>query len=117
MKNIYFIVLAILIVFYIVSSIRKNKLSVKTSFGWIIGAVAMLFLAIWPKSLDWLSKIIGIEYPPALFLSLCVIILFIIDFNNSKKLAEYQLKITELAQHVTLLEAKSKDLGEKNEKK
>lgn len=117
MKNIYFIVLAILIVFYIISSIRKNKLSVKTSFGWIIGAMAMLFLAIWPKSLDWLSKIIGIEYPPALFLTLCVIILFIIDFNNSKKLAEYQLKITELAQHVTLLEAKSKDLGEKNEKK
>lgn len=117
MKNIYFIVLAILIVIYIISSIRKNKLSVKTSFGWIIGAMAMLFLAIWPKSLDWLSRIIGIEYPPALFLTLCVVVLFIIDFNNSKKLAEYQLKITELAQHVTLLEAKNQDLGVKNEKK
>lgn len=117
MKNIYFVVLAILIVFYIISSIRKNRLSVKTSFGWIIGAIAMIILAIWPKSLDWLSTLIGIEYPPALFLTLCVVILFVIDFNNSKKLTEYQEKIIELAQHVTLLEAKCKNIGDKNEKK
>ena len=117
MKNIYFITLAMLIVIYIISSIRKNKLSVKTSFGWIVGAMAMIFLAIWPKSLDWLSRLIGIEYPPALFLTLCVIILFVIDFNNSKKLAEYQLNIIELAQHVTLLEEKCNDLEKNNKNK
>ena len=107
MKNFYFIILALCIMLYIFSSIRKNKLSVKTSFGWIIGVFGMLFLAIFPKSLDWLAYFIGVNYPPALFLTLCVVILFVIDFNNSKKIAEYQMKIIELAQHVTLLEAKS----------
>ena len=104
MKNIYFIILALCIMAYIFASIRKNKLSVKTSFGWIIGAFGMLFLAIFPKSLDWLSVFLGVEYPPALFLTLCVVILFVIDFNNSKKMAEYQMKIIEFAQHITLLE-------------
>ena len=102
MKNIYFIILAVLIVIYMLSSIRKNKLSIKTSFGWIMGAVAMIVLAIFPKSLDWLSYLLGIEYPPALFLTLCVIVLFIIDFNNSKKLEEYRQKIIELAQRLAI---------------
>ena len=34
-------------------------------------------------------------------------------FNNSKKIAEYQMKIIELAQHVTLLEAKNNKKKEK----
>ncbi len=102
MKNIYFIILAVLIVIYMLSSIRKNKLSIKTSFGWIMGALAMIVLAIFPKSLDWLSYLLGIEYPPALFLTLCVIVLFIIDFNNSKKLEEYRQKIIELAQRLAI---------------
>lgn len=102
MKNIYFIILAVLIVIYMLSSIRKNKLSIKTSFGWIMGAIAMIVLAIFPKSLDWLSYLLGIEYPPALFLTLCVIVLFIIDFNNSKKLEEYRQKVIELAQRLAI---------------
>ena len=111
MKNIYFIILAGLVVIYMLSSIRKNKLSIKTSFGWIMGAIAMIILAIFPKSLDWLSYLLGIEYPPALFLTLCVIVLFIIDFNNSKKLEEYRQKIIELAQRLAI------DEENNNEKK
>ncbi len=111
MKNIYFIILAVLVVIYMLSSIRKNKLSIKTSFGWIMGAIAMIILAIFPKSLDWLSYLLGIEYPPALFLTLCVIVLFIIDFNNSKKLEEYRQKIIELDQRLAI------DEENNNEKK
>lgn len=111
MKIIYFIILAVLVVIYMLSSIRKNKLSIKTSFGWIMGAIAMIILAIFPKSLDWLSYLLGIEYPPALFLTLCVIVLFIIDFNNSKKLEEYRQKIIELAQRLAI------DEENNNEKK
>ena len=113
MKNIYFVILALIIVAYFIISIRKNKLSIKTSFGWIVGAIAMIILSIWPKSLDWLARFIGIEYPPALFLTLCVVILFVIDFNNSKKIAEYQMKITEL----TLVKANVEELTNKKEDK
>ena len=117
MKNIYFVILALIIVAYFIISIRKNKLSIKTSFGWIIGAIAMIILSIWPKSLDWLARFIGIEYPPALFLTLCVVILFVLDFNNSKNFAEYQMKITELAQQLTLVKANVEELTNRKEDK
>lgn len=111
MKNYYFIILSIVIIIYIFYSIRKNKLSVKTSFGWIMFCIVMLILSIFPKSLDWLALFLGISYPPALFLTLCVVLLLVIDFNYSKKLDELQKKVIDLAQELSILKA------EKNEEK
>lgn len=110
MKNIYFIVLSILVIIYIIASVRKNKLSVKTSFGWVMASLAMLLLSIFPYSFDWLAKFLGISYGPTIFLTLCIVMLIIIDFNYSKTLAEHQKKIIELEQHLAILES------DKNEK-
>ncbi len=85
MKNIYFVILALVILVYMIQSIRKNSLSVKTSFWWIIGCLLILVLAIWPKSIDWFANMLGIDYPPALFLTLCVVFLYIVDFKYSKE--------------------------------
>lgn len=109
MKNIYFIIISILVIFYIIISVRKNKLSVKTSFGWIMASFAMLLLSIFPYSIDWLAKILGINYGPALFLTLCVVLLIIIDFNYSKRLADHNKKIIELEQHLAILESKENE--------
>lgn len=109
MKNFYFIILSVLILIYIISSVRKNKLSVKTSFGWVVASIAMLVLSIFPKSLDWFASFIGISYPPALFLTLCVVVLIVIDFNFSKQLEDHKKKIIELEQHIAIMESKIKE--------
>ena len=106
MKNIYFVILALVILVYMIQSIRKNSLSVKTSFWWIIGSILILVLAIWPKSIDWFAVMLGIDYPPALFLTLCVVFLFIVDFKYSKKIQEQQDKITDLAQELSIVKEK-----------
>jgi len=111
MKNYYFIILSIIVIIYIINAVRHNKLSIKISFGWIVASMFMLFLAIFPYSMDWLAKLLGINYPPALFLTLCVVLLVIIDFNFSKKMEILSKKIIELEQHIAILES------EKNERK
>lgn len=109
MKNIYFVILSVFILIYIIGSVRKNKLSVKTSFGWVVASIAMLVLSIFPKSLDWFASFIGISYPPALFLTLCVVVLIVIDFNFSKQLEDHKKKIIELEQHIAIMESKIKE--------
>ena len=69
----------------------------------------MLLLSIFPYSLDWLARLLGIEYPPALFLTLCVIMLLLLDFNFSKKIAKLQEKVTDLAQEVSILKEKNNE--------
>lgn len=111
MKNLYFIIFSVLIIVYILLSIRKNKLSVSNSFIWVIFCALMLVLSIWPKSLDWLANLVGIEYPPALFLTVAVVILFIMNFIYSKKIEELQKKVINLGQELSIIK------GAVNEKK
>ena len=106
MNNIYFIVISILVITYIIISIRRGKLSIKASFVWIIASIIMLLLSIFPYSINWLAQLFGIEYPPALFLTLCIVFLIILLFNHSKKIAILQEKVNDLAQEVSILKNK-----------
>lgn len=103
MKNIYFVILSILIILYMIISIRKNKLSVSNSFIWIVFCIALIILSIFPKSLDWLARLVGIEYPPALFLTIAVVILFIMNFIYSKKIELLNKKVIDLAQELSIV--------------
>lgn len=103
MNNIYFIMISVFCVIYVILEVRKRKFSVKESFWWMIASFVMLFLSIFPYSINWLAKIFGIAYPPSLFFVFCIIFLVFINFRNSKKISEQQEKIIELAQQVSIL--------------
>ena len=45
MKNMYFIILAILVILYVVHEVRKKKFSIKESFWWIIASLIMYIKA------------------------------------------------------------------------
>ena len=120
MNNIYFIIIAVILMIYIVHTVRKNKLSVKASFWWLIGSVIILLLSIFPYSINWLAEIFGIVYPPALLLTLAVVFLLFINFQDSRHISEQQAKITELAEQVALLkfeQSRSTTKREPNDKK
>ena len=109
MKNIYFIILSIIVILYMILSIRKNRLSVKESFGWIIFSIIMLILSIFPHSIDHLAPIFGVEYAPVLLLTFCVVILFIMNFTSGKKIDELQKKVVDLTQELSIVKAKQND--------
>ena len=110
MKNIYFIILSVLVIIYIFYSIRRDKLSIKTSFGWFIISIIMLLLSIFPKSIDWVAVKLGVAYPPTLLLTLCIVLLLIQNFNSSKKIYDLQEKLNYLEQDITITK------GDENEK-
>lgn len=103
MNNLFFIITSILIILYIIYSIRKNKLSVGNSFIWIIFCIILLILSIWPTSIDWFANLLGITYPPTLFLTIAIVTLFIIAFAQSKKIEDLHKKVIDLSQEVSIL--------------
>jgi hypothetical protein len=105
MNNIVFIVAAVVVMLYMFISIRKNKLDVTQSFIWIVFCIGLLLLAIWPKSLDWLAGLIGVEYPPALFLTIACVLLFVMNFIQSKKIVELQKKVIDLGQELSVVKS------------
>lgn len=106
MRKIYFIVAALAAIIYIIYSIRKNKLSVAGSFIWILFCIALLFLSIFPYSIDKIAPYIGISYAPVLLLLIALLILFMLVFQQSKKIEELQRKVTDLAQELSIVKSK-----------
>lgn len=105
--SIFLTIIAILVILYILISIRKNRLSPANSFIWIIFCIVLLVLSIWPASLDWLANLLGISYPPTLFLAIAIVILFIMNFTQSKKIEDLQKKIIDLGQELSIVKSKN----------
>ena len=55
----------------------------------------------------WLvCKKIGVDYPPSLLFVLCIIFLLFINFKNSRRIAELQMKVVELGQELAIVKEK-----------
>ena len=108
MKRIYFIIVALVAIIYVISVVRKNKFSIKESFWWMMASLVMLVFAIFPKIFDNLATFLGISYPPSLLFLICVVFLLFMNFRNSKRIAEQQEKIIDLAQNIAILKEKVK---------
>ena len=106
MKNYVFTIMMIIIICYIVSSVRKNELSIKESFLWTIGGIVGLIFSIFPKGFDGLAKILGIDYPPSLLFLIFIIFLLLLNFRYSKMISIQQVKINELSQQIAIIKEK-----------
>lgn len=106
MKNIYFIIIALFLLFYVIHVVKKGKLSIKESFWWVICSIVTLILAVFPKSIDIIARWFGVSYPPALMLVFSVLFLLFMNFRASAKISEQNEKIMELTQQVSILKNK-----------
>lgn len=106
MNNIYFIIISLLSLIYVINSVREKKFSIKESFWWFFLAIVMLLLSIFPHSIDYFAKKLNIVYPPSLLFVLCIVFLIFINFKNSKKISELQLKVIDLSQEMAVLKEK-----------
>lgn len=113
MKRSYFIIIAVLSTFYIIHEVRRKRFSIKESFWWMIASIVMIFLSIFPYTIDKLAKLFGVVYPPSLFFVICIVFLVLMIFRNSKRISEQQMKIIELEQNLAILKEKNNDKDRK----
>ena len=113
MNNIYFIILSIIVLLYVINIVRKKKFSIKESFWWIIGAIVMLLLAIFPYSIDWFAEKLNIQYSPSLLFIVCIVFLLFMNFRDSKRISELQMKVVELGQELAIIKEKVNNNGNK----
>lgn len=106
--------LAIFLLTYILSMVVKNEFDIHESFFWVVGALIGVFLSIFPKSIDKIAHILGIEYSPSLFLLICIIFLIFINFRLSKLISKEKEKVMFLAQEISILKRKIENMENKS---
>src|SRR5512139_664401 len=91
------------IVFSVVELIRRNKLKEKYSLLWLISSLVILFFSVSRKSLETISLLVGIQYPPSFIFLLASLFLIVINIHFSTVTSELFEKNKTLTQEIALL--------------
>lgn len=97
------------IIFYLV---RKDTLSPNYTFWWILIAIGLITIGLFPSIIDFFGKVLGIHYPPILLiiLSWCLILLKLLFMDIDRSRQEKQIRI--LMQRLAIYEG-TKDQDQK----
>lgn len=90
----------LLLIFYL---IRSRRLREDYSLLWLFFGFLFLGMSFWRKSLDYLSTLLGVAYPPAAIFILLIMCLFLIVIQFSIIISKQANHIVKLAQEVALL--------------
>lgn len=86
--RIVLIAVSILVLMYVVSKIRKSTLNIPDSIFWIVFAILLLILSIFPQIAYFFAAILGMESPfnflLLLFIAIILLKMFLMTIHQSK---------------------------------
>jgi hypothetical protein len=90
-------------VVFILRLVRRHGLRSKYTLLWLSLAVVLTALGVFPSLLVAVSRLLGINYPPAAFLILAVGFLFLIVIQFSWEISRLEERTRTLAERAALL--------------
>ncbi|MGL5634240.1 MAG: DUF2304 domain-containing protein [Sarcina sp.] len=107
--HIILIVASLLFTVYILSMIKRSKLSLKYSLLWIFLGLFFIVLSVFPKLVGMASKLLRIYSPVnTLFLGIIFILLLIL-FTQTVAISKLKDQVTCLSQELGILKKKVED--------
>lgn len=101
---------SIAFIVFIYKKVKRYKLSEKESGFWIIGALLMMIVALFPAITWRIANFLNIEYAPSLLFFLGIIFLLGLVFRLTSYVSILKEEVKELAQINTVLEKRLSDL-------
>jgi len=92
-------------VLFIMMLLRRRQLRGKYAMLWTTLGVSLFILSLVPSVLTWVSELLGIFYPPALFLVVAIGFLLVIVIQFSWELSRMEDRTRTLAEEIALLRA------------
>lgn len=93
---------------YLISDLRKTKISVDMSVIWVIISCLIVIMAIFPQPLIYLTGVLGIQSPVNGVLVFFILILLLLVFYLSKKISRLEFKLREIAHEIGINDLKNK---------
>lgn len=99
--GIVFIMLAV--VGIIVHFLRKKSIDFRYALAWIFVDICIIVLALFPKAMIWLAKILGVASPVnmVLFVGLCLALVVI--FSLSMSVSRLADRVRKLSQEIAII--------------
>jgi hypothetical protein len=95
---------SLLLAVFVLEQVRRRRLAVEYSLVWILACSAMILLALWRKSIDYIAKLMWIMYPPSAVFIVFAIIIIAICIHFSLVISKLSHNNRVLVQKLALLE-------------
>lgn len=103
--NIFFLILAIILVVMVLAQVRNQKMKEKYAALWLIISAFIIVLALFPRLLDLLARVVGIETPVNLLFLLSIIMLIGVVLHLTQELSKMSDETRILAEEVAIMRA------------
>lgn len=92
------IVASVMTGLYIRRKLRKSQMQIADVVFWILFAIAMILMSIFPEAVAWFTEIVGVQ-SPVNFVFLVVIFLVIVRcFSLSVKVSSLEAKLNDVVE-------------------
>lgn len=92
------IVAALLALVAIVELLRRSTLRERHAVWWLVGGALALVLAVFPQTLTWAARLVGIAVPTNLVFFIAIGLLFLVSLQYGAELTRIEDKMRVLAE-------------------
>jgi hypothetical protein len=103
------IIVAIILIFLVISLLKKNKIPVKYSLVWILSSFIILILGIFPGFFAFFSNLLGFKTISNMVIGILIVILLMITIVLTVIVSEQTKKINLLIQELSMLKGNKND--------
>lgn len=96
------IIVSLATFFGIVKKIRSAKVQIEISLFWIVFAIGLMIVSLFPQIVDITAKVLGIYSSTNAVFLLVIFILLIHQFINSLKISQMENRIKDLTQELAV---------------
>ena len=106
----YFFIIASVITFlFVIKKIQKHGLDIDDAIIWILWAILLLIISIFPQIPIWISNELGFMSPSNFIFCLFIFFLYIMLFNQTAQISKLKEKQKELIQKLSINEYKKRN--------
>lgn len=107
---------AVIFFAFVITLIRRDSILMGAAFRWLVLALAILVLGIYPQLADIAAQWVGIAYSPILPVIMACLLLMLKALIADIERAKTQVKLDRIAQKLAAVEMDLKCLKNKNKK-
>lgn len=113
--NLYTILLfvSIFVLIFVIYKVTKNKMNIHYSLVWILWAVGMIVISIFPEIVTWITKMLGIQYPSNTIFLIFIFLIYALSFYLYLTISKHNDELVKLNYEIANLKKKINELEKK----
>ena len=108
--QLFVVVLGLMVLLFVLNQVRRKKIREEYSLLWILSASVLVLSAAFIKSVEKLSHMVGIYYPPAFLFLIAILMVMVLQFHFSTVISTLREQNKNLTQDLGILGAEVKAL-------